>query len=108
MGTGSPLYNADRSGPCTLIRNGSQYVLVDMGEGSSRKLDEAGLRLDKIAAICFTHHHRDHDADAISILPRLWQKGNAGGKLECDRSFPATFLGGTSFGWRLGALVCSC
>ncbi|MCP5110275.1 MAG: MBL fold metallo-hydrolase [bacterium] len=77
VGTGSPLYNPDRSGPCTLIRNGSQYVLVDMGEGTSRHLREAEIAIGRMAAFCFTHHHRDHNDDAMTILPRAWVRGVA-------------------------------
>jgi len=72
VGTGSPLYNADRSSPATLVRFGKIHVLVDMGEGTFQQLTDASISLQSIAAFCFTHHHRDHDADAMTILPKAW------------------------------------
>ncbi len=72
VGTGSPLYNPDRSSPSALIKLGGKYVLVDMGEGTFAHLTAASIRFNSIAAYCFTHHHRDHDADAMTILPKAW------------------------------------
>lgn len=77
VGTGGPPYDANRTGPATLIQFGDQYVLVDMGDGTRRHLAEAGIPDKAIAAYCFTHHHRDHNDDALSILPQAWAKGIA-------------------------------
>jgi ribonuclease BN (tRNA processing enzyme) len=75
LGTGSPRYNPDRSSPSALIRHGTHLVLVDMGEGTFARLQQASISLDGIDAYCFTHHHRDHDADAMTILPKAWMRG---------------------------------
>ncbi len=78
VGTGSPLYNPDRSSPCTMIRFGSSVIVVDMGEGTALQMQEDSFRLNSIAAFCFTHHHRDHNADAMTLLPMAWQRGVEG------------------------------
>jgi len=60
-----------------MISFAGKLILVDLGEGTTDQLDSNGVRLNGVAGVCFTHHHRDHNADAISLLPKLWQMGNA-------------------------------
>jgi ribonuclease BN (tRNA processing enzyme) len=91
VGTGSPLFNPDRSSPCTIVQLDDEKVLVDMGEGTSRQLNLNGIRLKEFTAFCFTHHHRDHNDDAMTILPMAWLRGNdspiigpTGTKKLCD------------------------
>ncbi len=74
VGTGSPLYNPDRTRAANLVKYGTSYILVDMGEGTANHLSEASITMKSIAAFCFTHHHLDHDADAVSILPQAWSR----------------------------------
>ena len=76
IGTGGPLYHPNRSSPSVMVEYQGKYILVDMGDGTARHLNEAGFRWNSLAAVCFTHHHRDHNADAMEILPLLWQRGN--------------------------------
>jgi ribonuclease BN (tRNA processing enzyme) len=91
VGTGSPLFNPDRSSPCTIVQLDDEKVLVDMGEGTSRQLNLNSIRLKEFTAFCFTHHHRDHNDDAMTILPMAWLRGNdspiigpTGTKKLCD------------------------
>ena len=91
VGTGSPLFNPDRSSPCTIVQLDDEKVLVDMGEGTSRQLNLNDIQLNGFTAFCFTHHHRDHNDDAMTILPMAWLRGNdspiigpTGTKKLCD------------------------
>ena len=78
VGTGSPLFNANRSSPSTMIKYGQKYILVDMGEGTANQLEKSQIKQQQIAAYCFTHHHRDHNADAMTLLPKAWARGFEG------------------------------
>jgi len=75
VGTCSPLYNPRRSRPCMLIRYAGQTIICDMGEGTAARLEAEVVKPNEIAGVLFTHHHRDHNADAMTVLPTLWQRG---------------------------------
>ncbi|MBI5368677.1 MAG: MBL fold metallo-hydrolase, partial [Planctomycetes bacterium] len=79
VGTGSPKYDPERSGPCTLIQHQGRYYLVDVGNGTQARLEEAGIPTRQIAGLLLTHHHLDHNEEFIPLFlhPRL-----AGQKLE--------------------------
>jgi ribonuclease BN (tRNA processing enzyme) len=74
VGTSGPTYNPDRTRAANLVKYGTSYILVDMGEGTARHLSRESINYKNIAAYCFTHHHRDHNADAMSILPQAWSR----------------------------------
>ena len=51
------------SGNCSVIRHGDAAMLIDAGFGpraTAKRLDDVGLALDDIQAICLTHLDRDH------------------------------------------------
>ncbi|MDA3961776.1 MAG: DUF1566 domain-containing protein [Planctomycetota bacterium] len=75
VGTGSPLFNAERGRPCMMVTYGGKILLCDLGAGSVVRLEADELRIKDIAGVLFTHHHRDHNADAMNLLPTLWQRG---------------------------------
>jgi ribonuclease BN (tRNA processing enzyme) len=70
VGTGSPEYNAERSGPCALVQFKGQLFLVDAGNGTQARLSELGVPPGKFAAILLTHHHVDHNEEFAAILLR--------------------------------------
>ncbi|TET38439.1 MAG: DUF1566 domain-containing protein [Planctomycetota bacterium] len=74
VGTGGPSFNPDRCGPSAMIKYRGNYILVDMGEGTANHISKASINFKSIAAFCFTHHHRDHNADAMSIFPQAWSR----------------------------------
>ena len=79
VGTGSPRYDPQRSGPSAMIQYQGRYFLVDMGNGTQAKLSEAGVTPRQIDGLLLTHHHMDHNEEFIPLFigTRL-----AGGKPE--------------------------
>jgi len=68
VGTGSPQFNPDRSGPSAMVSLEGVRILVDMGTGTQARLNSLGLSPRDLDFICFTHHHVDHDAEFPAIL----------------------------------------
>ncbi len=77
VGSGSPRYDPDRSGPCSMIQCRGRYYLVDMGNGTQARLEDAGVPSRQIDALVLTHHHLDHDEE---FTPLFLHTRLAGGK----------------------------
>ncbi len=75
-GTGSPLPNPDRSGPCTVVIAGKQIFVVDAGEGGARNIARMGIPNGQIRALLLTHFHSDH-IDGMGPMMLLRWTGNA-------------------------------
>lgn len=71
-GTGSPLPDPDRSGPCALVLAGKQLFLVDAGSGAGRRIGEMSIPLGKIDATLLTHFHSDHIDGLGEVLMLRW------------------------------------
>lgn len=71
-GTGSPLPDPDRSGPCTLVLAGKQLFLVDAGSGAGRRIGEMSIQLGRIDATLLTHFHSDHIDGLGEVLLLRW------------------------------------
>jgi ribonuclease Z len=71
-GTGSPLPDPARSGPCTLVIAGKQVFLVDSGSGAGRRIGQIGVPLGKIDAAFLTHFHSDHIDGLGEVLMLRW------------------------------------
>ena len=74
-GTGSPLPDKDRGGPCTLIAAGDKYYLVDAGIDAARNLRQMRIPLEKIQAVLLTHFHSDHIGELGEIRLQTWVSG---------------------------------
>lgn len=72
LGTGSPIPDAHRAGPSTLVRAGGQAFLVDCGRGVLQRLTAAGLGANSITALLLTHLHSDHIADLGDVIITRW------------------------------------
>jgi ribonuclease Z len=59
-GTGSPMPDANRAGPCVAILAGTHFFIVDAGEGSTKNILLMKLPIGKADAILLTHFHPDH------------------------------------------------
>ncbi len=74
-GSGSPLPDADRAGPCLAVLAGSQAFIFDSGSGSIRKLGRMGFPMPRIQAMFLTHLHSDHIDGLGEALLQAWVAG---------------------------------
>lgn len=72
VGTGSPIPDARRAGPSTLVRAGDQTFLVDCGRGVLMRTAALGVGANAISALLLTHLHSDHIADLGDVLISRW------------------------------------
>ncbi|PZN93600.1 MAG: MBL fold metallo-hydrolase [Alphaproteobacteria bacterium] len=75
-GSGSPLPDPTRTGPCTIVIAGTHIYQVDAGEGGTRKLNQIGLPIGRIEGLFLTHFHSDH-IDGLGPLMLLRWSGRS-------------------------------
>lgn len=76
-GTGSPLPDPDRAGPCLAIIAGRRLILVDAGEGAARSLALMGLPAGGIERVLLTHFHSDHIDGLGALSLQRWVQAAA-------------------------------
>jgi ribonuclease Z len=76
-GTGSPMPDRDRAGPCTAIFAGQRLFVIDAGEGSARTLVQSGIAPGRIEALLLTHFHSDHIDGLAPLALMRWTGGPA-------------------------------
>jgi ribonuclease Z len=59
-GSGSPMPDPSRAGPCTVVIAGKRIFVVDAGEGGARNIALMGLPPGRIERVFLTHFHSDH------------------------------------------------
>lgn len=72
VGTGSPIPDPDRGGPCSLVRSETATVLVDAGRGAVMRLAGLGIATPMIDAVLLTHLHSDHICALNDIVTTAW------------------------------------
>jgi ribonuclease Z len=72
LGTGSPIPDARRAGPSTLVRAGGLTFLIDCGRGVQQRMTAAGTGANGLTALLLTHLHSDHIADLGDLLITRW------------------------------------
>ena len=72
LGTGSPLPDPNRAGPCTLVQAGAQNVMVDCGRGALMRLMAAGVVPPAVSTLLITHLHSDHITDLNDLVTSRW------------------------------------
>jgi ribonuclease Z len=72
LGTGSPLPDARRAGPSTLVRAAGQTFLMDCGRGVLMRLTAAGVGANGLSALLLTHLHSDHIAELGDVIITRW------------------------------------
>ncbi|MGH3675864.1 MAG: ribonuclease Z [Mycobacterium sp.] len=72
LGTGSPIPDANRAGPSTLVRAGGQTFLVDCGRGVQQRAAAVGVGANGLTALLLTHLHSDHIADLGDVIITRW------------------------------------
>lgn len=75
-GSGSPLPDADRAGPCIGVIAGHDAFVFDTGSGSVRKLLRMGFPAEKLQAAFLTHLHSDHFDGLGELLLQAWIGGS--------------------------------
>ncbi len=71
IGTGSALTNIKRFHTSFLISNSNTNILIDCGDGISRKLKELKFSCNKIQNILISHLHPDHFSGLASLIVQM-------------------------------------
>ncbi|MGD9979023.1 MAG: MBL fold metallo-hydrolase [Hyphomonadaceae bacterium] len=74
-GTGSPLPDRTRAGPCLAVIAGAQTFVFDAGDGASETLSLMGVQQDEIEAVYLTHLHSDHIDGLDTVALQHWANG---------------------------------
>lgn len=74
-GSGSPLPDADRAGPCLGVLAGKRAFVFDAGSGSVRKLARMGFPMGRIERLYLTHLHSDHIDGMGELMLQAWVGG---------------------------------
>lgn len=74
-GTGSPMPNPQRAGPCNVVIAGNQVFVVDMGENGNRNLNLMGISAADVDALMLTHFHSDHIDGIGPLMLFHWTRG---------------------------------
>jgi ribonuclease Z len=72
LGTGSPIPDPQRAGPCTLVQAGDATLLVDAGRGVLLRLTACGILPPMLSAVLMTHLHSDHLTDLNDVITTHW------------------------------------
>ncbi|MBX9662096.1 MAG: MBL fold metallo-hydrolase [Novosphingobium sp.] len=76
-GTGSPMPNLDRAGPCNVVIAGKQMYVVDIGEGGGETLNVMGISPGKVSGLLLTHFHSDHIDGLGPLMLFHWTRGSS-------------------------------
>ena len=74
-GTGSPMPDVSRAGPCIGVLAGRQAFVFDAGSGGIRKLSRMGFPMDRLEGAYLTHLHSDHIDGLGELLLQAWIAG---------------------------------
>lgn len=80
-GSGSPMPDPTRAGPCTAVVAGRQLFVVDSGTGSTKVLSLMNLPPARVSGVFLTHFHSDHIADLGELMLQRWAGGSASAPL---------------------------
>lgn len=78
-GSGSPMGDAERAGPCLAVLAGRTALVFDAGAGSVRNLGPMGYPFPQLEAAFLTHLHSDHLDSLGELMLQAWI---AGGRSE--------------------------
>ncbi len=76
-GTGSPLADPERAGPCTAVLASGHFFLVDVGPGAWENVQLWKLPRAQLSAILITHFHSDHIGELGETAVQTWIAGRA-------------------------------
>lgn len=76
-GTGSPLPDRARAGPCFAVVAGGRLFVFDIGDGATETLALMGLSPARVEAVFLTHLHSDHIDGLGGLALQRWAIGAA-------------------------------
>ncbi len=74
-GSGAPMPDLQRAGPCVTVLAGKHAFIVDAGEGSARNVLLMNFPIGRTDAVLLTHFHSDHISDLGEIELQRWVGG---------------------------------
>lgn len=74
-GTGSPLPDPERAGPCTAIVAGNSMYVVDIGPGATENLVLDRMPFAQLKGVFLTHYHSDHIGELGELNLQSWAGG---------------------------------
>jgi ribonuclease Z len=74
-GSGAPMPDPTRAGPCTVVVAGTQLFVIDVGVGSVKNLALMRLPPPRVDAVFLTHFHSDHIGDLGEVMLQRWGGG---------------------------------
>jgi ribonuclease Z len=75
-GSGSPMPDASRAGPCVGVLAGDRAYVFDAGTGGARNLGSMGFPIGRIDRVFLTHLHSDHIDGLGELLLLSWIAGS--------------------------------
>ena len=80
-GSGSPMADPERAGPCLGVIAGDTRLIVDVGAGSMRVLGRMGFPLGRTDRLLLTHLHSDHIDGLGELMVQSWVANARGAPL---------------------------
>jgi ribonuclease Z len=75
-GSGSPMPDTNRAGPCLGVIAGERAFVVDVGSGGARRLARMGFPVGRLERVYLTHLHSDHFDGLGELLLQAWVGGS--------------------------------
>lgn len=75
-GTGSPMPDADRAGPCLGVLAGDKAFIFDVGSGGIRNLSSMNFPIARLESVFLTHLHSDHIDGLGELMVNSWLAGS--------------------------------
>lgn len=75
-GSGSPMPDPARAGPCVGVLAGSHALLFDIGAGGARRLSRMGFPVGRLEKVYLTHLHSDHIDGLGELMLQAWVGGS--------------------------------
>jgi ribonuclease Z len=74
-GSGSPMPDPARAGPCTAVLAGKRLFVIDVGAGAQKTLALMNLPPARVEAVFLTHFHSDHIDGLGELMLQRWAGG---------------------------------
>ena len=72
LGSGAVRPELERWGPAQVVQVAGEHLLFDCGRGATMRLVQAGIPIQEIRRVFFTHHHFDHNCDFAYLFLAGW------------------------------------